>query len=257
MEADKSVKIKILTTISSFYLAKAIRETDEKIREEVFREVRSYFNKSDKIEINEKTSFVLKGFYFFYQNEIKQSSDYFNIAKDSDPAYVPCILGRVAAPNAGHQRVRQEELPGGRQPVQGGPSTEPQRPGANAARTRAVLLLFGGSGAGEAHFPVRAQEGSPRCSPRGLSAWRPIWAWQSSPGARETTRSSTSDSLRCSVSSPTTTCSMSTSPNTTSTSASSHGYALPHTGQEAYRCGDPQYRPAGAYFEAGEEEPSD
>jgi hypothetical protein len=158
MDADKSVKIKILTTISSFYLAKAIKETDDKLREEIFREVRSYFNKSDKIEINEKTSFVLKGFYFFYQNEIKQSSDYFNIAKDSDPAYVPCILGRVDPPHPGHQRVRQEELPRGLEPVQGSPENQPARPRPDAAGAGPLLLLFGGSGAGAADLPLGAEE---------------------------------------------------------------------------------------------------
>lgn len=96
MDAEKSTKIKILTTLSSIYLAKAFSETDEKLREELFREVRTYFNKSDKIEINEKSTFLLKGFYYFFQNEIKQSTDYFDNAKETDPSFVPCIIGRVS-----------------------------------------------------------------------------------------------------------------------------------------------------------------
>lgn len=95
MEADKPVKIKMMTMMAAHYLAKAITETSEKVREETFREVRTYFNKSDKIEISEKSTFTLKGFYYFYQNEIRQSSDYFENAKETDMSFMPSIVGRV------------------------------------------------------------------------------------------------------------------------------------------------------------------
>lgn len=95
MEADKQTKIRIMTMMAAHYLNKAIKQTDEKLREETFREVRTYFNKSDKIEISEKSTFTLKGYYYFYQNEIRQSSDYFENAKETDMSFVPSIIGRV------------------------------------------------------------------------------------------------------------------------------------------------------------------
>lgn len=95
MEADKGTKIKMMTMMAAHFLAKAIRETNERVREETFREVRTYFNKSDKIEISEKSTFTLKGFYYFYQNEIRQSSDYFENAKETDMSFMPSIIGRV------------------------------------------------------------------------------------------------------------------------------------------------------------------
>ncbi len=97
--------------MASHYLAKAIRETDEKLREEVFREVRTFFNKSDKIEISEKSTFALKGFYYFYQNEIRQSSDYFENAKETDMSFVPSIVGRVGfSLILGYFGVRQKAI---------------------------------------------------------------------------------------------------------------------------------------------------
>jgi len=127
MDAEKSTKIKILTTLSSIYLAKAFSETDEKLRDELFREVRTYFNKSDKIEINEKSTFLLKGFYYFFQNEIKQSTDYFDNAKETDPSFVPCIIGRVIWNDAGLSRVRQKEIHRSQRPVQNRSQRQPKR----------------------------------------------------------------------------------------------------------------------------------
>lgn len=128
MDAEKSTKIKILTTLSSIYLAKAFSETDEKLRDELFREVRTYFNKSDKIEINEKSTFLLKGFYYFFQNEIKQSTDYFDNAKETDNSFVPCIIGRVISLDAGLPRVRQKEVHRSQRPVQNSPERQPEWP---------------------------------------------------------------------------------------------------------------------------------
>lgn len=119
MEGEKTVKIKMMTLMASHYLAKAVRETDEKLREEVFREVRTFFNKSDKIEISEKSTFALKGYYYFYQNEIRQSSDYFENAKETDMSFVPSIVGRVdSSMNLGHFGVCQEEIRGGKRALQ-------------------------------------------------------------------------------------------------------------------------------------------
>ena len=47
----------------------------------MFKNLRLIFNKSDKIEINDKRTFVLKGFYFYFLNDIKQSNDYFENVK--------------------------------------------------------------------------------------------------------------------------------------------------------------------------------
>jgi hypothetical protein len=111
MDGEKSTKIKMMTLMASHYLAKALRETDEKLREEVFREVRTFFNKSDKIEISEKSTFALKGYYYFYQNEIRQSSDYFENAKETDMTFVPSIVGRVDKTLIlGYSRVCQKEI---------------------------------------------------------------------------------------------------------------------------------------------------
>ena len=140
MDTDKSTKIKILTVLSSIYLSKAIQETDDKLRDEYFREVRTYFNKSDKIEISEKSTFTLKGFYYFYQNEIRQSSDYFDNAKETDPYYVPCIIGRVGSSKTGVPRVREKEVRGSERPVQTGAEDEPHRSIPN--ETGAGILLL-------------------------------------------------------------------------------------------------------------------
>jgi len=58
---SKDIKIKILISLAAFYLDEAIWTSDASVKEELFKELRSNLNKSDKLEINEKTSFVIKG----------------------------------------------------------------------------------------------------------------------------------------------------------------------------------------------------
>jgi RNA polymerase-associated protein CTR9 len=61
----------------------------------MIKEIRTNLNKSDKIDLKEKASFVLKGYLFFYENDLDQSNNYFDNAKETDPNYVPCIFGRA------------------------------------------------------------------------------------------------------------------------------------------------------------------
>ena len=94
-ESFKQIKIRILTSYAAFFLKQAIQEPNPEQKEKYFQGVKSNLNKSDKIEINEKASFVLKGYFFFYQSEFQQSNNYFDNAKETDPNYVPCIFGRA------------------------------------------------------------------------------------------------------------------------------------------------------------------
>lgn len=57
--------IKILNKISAHYLEIGIKQTDKQ-HEEIFAKIRSHFYKSDKIEINENRTILLKGFYYFF-----------------------------------------------------------------------------------------------------------------------------------------------------------------------------------------------
>ena len=94
-DGSKDMKIRILISYSAFYLDEAIQSVSGQVRDDLFRELRSNLNKSDKIEIDEKTSFVLKGYYFFFLNEVKQAAGYFDNARDTDPTYIPCLVGKV------------------------------------------------------------------------------------------------------------------------------------------------------------------
>lgn len=71
VDAPKTTKIKILISLSAFYLKKAIISSDQQVRDELFKKLKSNLNRSDKIKINEKTSFMLKGYYYFFIGEIK------------------------------------------------------------------------------------------------------------------------------------------------------------------------------------------
>lgn len=92
---DNSQKFKVLTTVASFYLAKATKETDEKMRKELFTDVIRYLTKSEKIKLTDKSTFALKGFLFFFQNDSKLSATYFDNAKEVGPNFMPCVLGRA------------------------------------------------------------------------------------------------------------------------------------------------------------------
>jgi len=77
------------------FLKLAIHEPDIKTYKSYIKEVRTNLNKSDKIDIKANESFVLKGYLFFYENELEQSNNYFDNAKETDPNFVPCIFGRA------------------------------------------------------------------------------------------------------------------------------------------------------------------
>ena len=58
---DKQTKIRVLISLASLYLGQAIRDHVKERREELFNEVKKNIHISDKIEVNEKATFVLKG----------------------------------------------------------------------------------------------------------------------------------------------------------------------------------------------------
>lgn len=70
-ESNESKKISLVNTLSIYYLALAANENDPKQKSEYFALVRINFNKSDKIKLEESSSFALKG-DFFYFNKRKQ-----------------------------------------------------------------------------------------------------------------------------------------------------------------------------------------
>ena len=57
--------IKLLNKISALYLEIGIKHQGKE-HEEIFSKIRSHFYKSDKIEINENRTILLKGFYYFF-----------------------------------------------------------------------------------------------------------------------------------------------------------------------------------------------
>lgn len=67
-EDDKfnGIKIKIINSLSAYYLELASIETEQEKREEYFDKMKTYVNLSDKISIGESLTFALKGFLFFY-----------------------------------------------------------------------------------------------------------------------------------------------------------------------------------------------
>ena len=92
-ENPKNIIISLLTKISAFYLDVAIRNREED-RKLYFDKIRSYLFKLDRIEINEKKSFILKGYYYFFLNDFKQSINYFENAKDTEKFSLPYFLGK-------------------------------------------------------------------------------------------------------------------------------------------------------------------
>lgn len=80
----------LFATIKLFQGLRA--KDDQKVS--FLKEFRTYLNKSDKIEINQKRSFALKGLYYFYQGDFKQSLKYFDNARDIDSGYLLHMLGR-------------------------------------------------------------------------------------------------------------------------------------------------------------------
>lgn len=60
-ESNESKKISIVNTLSIYYLNLAAHENDPKQKSEYFALVRINFNKSDKIKLEESSSFALKG----------------------------------------------------------------------------------------------------------------------------------------------------------------------------------------------------
>lgn len=63
-ESNESKKISLVNTLSIYYLALAANENDPKQKSEYFALVRINFNKSDKIKLEESSSFALKGDFF-------------------------------------------------------------------------------------------------------------------------------------------------------------------------------------------------
>lgn len=95
MEADNATKLKIMTIISSVLLTLAIRRTVDKDRETLFTDLRKFFQRADKIKVSEKSTLALKGFYYFFSNEIQQSTGYFENARTADKVqFIPAIIGR-------------------------------------------------------------------------------------------------------------------------------------------------------------------
>lgn len=89
-------KEQLLDSVGTFAVIKLFRglKAKDELKVLTLKEFRNYLNKSDKIEINQKRSFSLKGFYYFFQGDFKQSVKYFDNARDIDPYYLPHILGK-------------------------------------------------------------------------------------------------------------------------------------------------------------------
>lgn len=71
-ESNESKKISLVNTLSIYYLTLAANENDSKQKSEYFALVRINFNKSDKIKLEESSSFALKGNIFLFFNKRKQ-----------------------------------------------------------------------------------------------------------------------------------------------------------------------------------------
>lgn len=89
----KKTLIESIGVLATIKLFQSVKEKNEQ-KTLALKEFRNYLNKSDKLEINQKRSFALKGFYYFYQGDFRQSIKYFDNAKDIDNYYLPQILGR-------------------------------------------------------------------------------------------------------------------------------------------------------------------
>lgn len=90
-ESSITKKISLVNALAVYYLSLAASENDKAKKEELFATVRSYMNKSDKINVNESSTFALKGWHFFFQGDFSQSLFYFG----QNSNYLVAILGRA------------------------------------------------------------------------------------------------------------------------------------------------------------------
>ena len=88
---SKTKKISIINFLAVYYLCLAACEKKKKKKEELFDTFRIYLNKRDRINLNESSSFALKGFLYFFQGDFSQSLVYFNQNEDC----VVAILGKA------------------------------------------------------------------------------------------------------------------------------------------------------------------
>lgn len=85
--------IKIYTKLASFYLEQGIRLQQEE-RASCLEKVRKIFYRTDHVNINEKRSFLLKGFYYLFQNQLEKSRDHFDNAHGQDNRCLPYMFGK-------------------------------------------------------------------------------------------------------------------------------------------------------------------
>lgn len=89
----KEEKIRLYTNLAAHYLQSSLslKGVD---KEEQLKKFRNMLNRSDKLEINERRSFILKGYYFYFLNDFKQAMDYFDNAGESDATNLSCLVGK-------------------------------------------------------------------------------------------------------------------------------------------------------------------
>ena len=63
-------------------------------RENALKQFRNHINKSDKIDIKQKRTLSLKGFFSYFKGDVKQAHEYFENAKNMDGDYLPYLIGK-------------------------------------------------------------------------------------------------------------------------------------------------------------------
>eukprot|EP00743_Colponemidia_sp_Colp-15_P005507 GILK01005923.1.p1 GENE.GILK01005923.1~~GILK01005923.1.p1 ORF type:complete len:1224 (-),score=347.14 GILK01005923.1:129-3746(-) len=93
--ASKSQRIAILNSLASYATARAFRERDRRRKEDLFLEATQYFNRADRIDINEEMTWVGKAFLFFCRGNVDSANTNFDTALEANSNNIPALLGKA------------------------------------------------------------------------------------------------------------------------------------------------------------------
>jgi hypothetical protein len=74
-------RILILNCLASYYCSCALNSTNPNQRDNFITETATYISRSDKLDLNDKTNWISKGFKLLAENQLENASYYFNNAQ--------------------------------------------------------------------------------------------------------------------------------------------------------------------------------
>lgn len=89
---SKKTKTDAYSLLSTNYLQLAI-DSHSSMKEGLFQRMRSWFNRTDRIDIHERRSFILKGYYCVFMQDYKQATEYFESGKEADELNLSYLIG--------------------------------------------------------------------------------------------------------------------------------------------------------------------